>query len=167
MLSPNEGIRRSLKNGLFIGLLGGLGFWLGKGLLGWPAYGRLGWLGTGLGTGLFGGLGAGLFFGLGAAMQHYTLRFWLWQARCTPAPWRYVAFLDDAVEQLLLRKVGGGYIFRHRLLQDYFASLDIVPPHDPLSLTFENITTHAATIIELTSQAVKIIEDLLDHLRFW
>jgi hypothetical protein len=64
-------------------------------------------------------------------MQHYTLRFWLWQARCTPAPWRYVAFLDDATEQLLLRKVGGGYIFRHRLLQDYFASLEVVSPHDP------------------------------------
>ena len=44
--------------------------------------------------------------------------------------WQYVAYLDDTVEQQLLRKVGGGYIFRHRLLQDYFASLDIAPPHD-------------------------------------
>lgn len=86
---------------------------------------------TGLVTGLIFGLLSGLLFGLGAPMQHYTLRFLLWQARCTPAPWRYVACLDDAVEQLLLRKVGGGYIFRHRLLQDYFTSLDIVPPHDP------------------------------------
>jgi len=54
----------------------------------------------------------------------YILCFWLWRARCTPAPWRFIAFLDDTVEQLLLRKVGGVYTFRHRLLQDYFASLD-------------------------------------------
>jgi hypothetical protein len=80
--------------------------------------------------GLSGVLGGGLFSWLGATLQHYTLRFWLWQARCTPAPWRYIAFLDDAVEKLLLRKVGGGYIFRHRLLQDYFASLDTPPSEE-------------------------------------
>jgi eukaryotic-like serine/threonine-protein kinase len=57
-------------------------------------------------------------------VRHYILRFWLWRAGCTSAPWRYVAFLDNAVEQLILRKVGGGYIFRHGLLQDYFASYD-------------------------------------------
>jgi len=35
-----------------------------------------------------------------------------------------VTFLDEAAERLLLRKVGGGYIFVHRLLLDYFASLE-------------------------------------------
>jgi hypothetical protein len=30
-------------------------------------------------------------------------------------------FLDYAAERLFLRKVGGGYSFIHRLLQDYFA----------------------------------------------
>jgi hypothetical protein len=29
--------------------------------------------------------------------------------------------------RLLLRKVGGGYIFVHRLLLEYFASLDTTP----------------------------------------
>ena len=29
-----------------------------------------------------------------------------------------------AAERILLRKVGGGYIFVHRLLLDYFVSLD-------------------------------------------
>ncbi len=33
-------------------------------------------------------------------------------------------FLDFAAERQLLRKVGGGYIFRHRMLMDYFAGLD-------------------------------------------
>ena len=38
-------------------------------------------------------------------------------------PWRYVTFLDYATERIFLRKVGGGYIYIHRLLQDYFAEL--------------------------------------------
>jgi hypothetical protein len=39
------------------------------------------------------------------------------------APWKYVAFLDYATERIFLRKVGGGYIYIHRLLQDCFAEL--------------------------------------------
>jgi hypothetical protein len=39
-----------------------------------------------------------------------------------------VAFLDEAAERLLLRKVGGGYIFVHRLLLEYFASLEKKEP---------------------------------------
>jgi len=38
-------------------------------------------------------------------------------------PWKYSRFLDYAAERIFLRKVGGGYIFIHRLLQDHFASL--------------------------------------------
>jgi hypothetical protein len=34
-----------------------------------------------------------------------------------------VDFLDEAAERLFLRKVGGGYSFVHRRLQDYFAAL--------------------------------------------
>jgi len=32
--------------------------------------------------------------------------------------------IDYAAECILLRKVGGGYIFVHRLLLEYFASFD-------------------------------------------
>jgi hypothetical protein len=39
------------------------------------------------------------------------------------APLHYVAFLNQAKELLFLRQVGGGYIFTHRLLREYFASL--------------------------------------------
>jgi len=38
-------------------------------------------------------------------------------------PWNLGRFLDYAAERIFLQKVGGGYIFVHRLLQDYFASL--------------------------------------------
>jgi hypothetical protein len=42
-------------------------------------------------------------------------------------PPRFVRFLDYAAERIFLRKVGGGYIFVHRLLLEYFASLDDAP----------------------------------------
>ena len=129
--SPNEGIQRSLINGLVVGLLFGLVVGLGFGLVVGLVYGLVVGLLFGLVVGLLMGMFNGLLGGLYTSIQHYTLRFWLWQARCTPSPRRYVAFLDDAVEQRLLRKVGGGYIFRHHLLQDYFASLDVAPPDDP------------------------------------
>jgi len=38
-------------------------------------------------------------------------------------PRRLVPFLDHAAERIFLRKVGGGYIFIHRMLLDYFAAL--------------------------------------------
>jgi len=40
------------------------------------------------------------------------------------APWNYARFLDYAARRVFLRKVGGGYIFVHRLLMDYFAALE-------------------------------------------
>jgi hypothetical protein len=75
------------------------------------------------------GLSAGLLFGLlmggWACLRHYVLRFLLWRAEAMP--WNYSRFLDDAAEHILLCKVGGGYIFVHRLLLEYFASLDTTP----------------------------------------
>lgn len=126
MLSPNEGIHRSLKNGLLL-LAGCLLVGLGLGLSFWPLFGRLVGLLRGLLVGLLGGLafglGLGLVFGLGlgleAAFQHYTLCFWL--ARSGVFPWRAIPFLEDATARILLRRVGGGYSFVHRLLLDYFA----------------------------------------------
>ena len=35
----------------------------------------------------------------------------------------YAQFLDYATERIFLRKVGGGYIFIHQLLQDCFTEL--------------------------------------------
>jgi DNA polymerase III delta prime subunit len=116
--TPNEGIQRSVKNGLVVGLAGGL------------IVGLVGHLDTGLVGrlvgGLFIGLYIGLVLGLGAAIQHYILRFWL--AHSAVFPWRAVPFLEDATTRILLRRVGGGYSFAHRLLLDYFADLDAQTP---------------------------------------
>ena len=83
--------------------------------------------------GLFGlraGLSFGLSFGLLAALwyggfdiiQHYTLRLILWYKGYTPR--NYSRFLDYAAERIFLQKVGGGFIFVHRLLMEHFAAMD-------------------------------------------
>ena len=63
-----------------------------------------------------------------AYLRHYVLRLLLWRAGAIP--WNYPRFLDYAAEHILLRKVGGGYIFVHRLLLEYFASLDTTSTPD-------------------------------------
>ena len=129
-LSPNEGMRRSAKNGLLVGPFAGVFYGVFAGLYSGPTFGLLGGLFFGLLEGLFFGLYSGLliglFFGLGAFLQHYVLRFWLWQARVLP--WRAVRFLDDAAHCILLYKDGSGYRFIHPLFLDYFADLDVSSP---------------------------------------
>ena len=55
------------------------------------------------------------------ALRHFVFRLILWLNRVNPL--NYVRFLDYAARRLFLSKVGGGYIFVHRMLMDYFASL--------------------------------------------
>jgi hypothetical protein len=62
-----------------------------------------------------------LWVGGRSALQHLVLRTLLVRNRA--APWNYVRFLDETTDRLILRKVGGGYVFVHRLLLDYFADL--------------------------------------------
>ncbi len=120
-LTTNQGIKRSARNGLSFGLLFGLGFGLIYGLGFGQQFGLGSGLLYGLSFGLLFGLLSGLLFGGWASIQHVVLHFLLWRSGAIPAD--YVRFLDYATERILLRKVGGGYIFIHRLLLDYFASL--------------------------------------------
>ncbi|TMC18613.1 MAG: TIR domain-containing protein [Chloroflexi bacterium] len=130
-LSPNEGIWRSGKRGMGAVLLLILLVGMTAGLI----VGRLGAsisdLRYGLIFGLVFGSVGGLIFaltfslvggrtGLAAFLEHFVLRFFLW--RHGLLPWKLVAFLDEATERLLLRKVGGSYIFVHRLLRDVLAT---------------------------------------------
>lgn len=145
-VAPNQGIHRSALNGLvlalistvIVGLLSRLSFALGESIT--VIVGKLNQfiLGQDLGMtdvsyelpvvlriGLSAGLLAGLLMGGLASLRHCTLRLLLWQTRIIP--WNYPRFLDYAAQQILLRKVGGGYIFLHRLLLDYFADLETEP----------------------------------------
>ena len=144
---PNQGIYRSAHNGLLFGCIGGcisvftlsLGiglFWILYTLIFiWPGLVRnsvpvLSTLQQDLDIilhyGPFIGLACGLLLGLLngwlACLRHGVLRWLLW--RRESIPWNYPRFLDNAYEQILLRKVGGGYIFLHQLLLDYFADLE-------------------------------------------
>ena len=40
-------------------------------------------------------------------------------------PLNYIGFLNYASERVFLQKVGGGYIFIHRLLLEHFAAMDV------------------------------------------
>ncbi len=112
---PNQGIRLSARNAAIGGLVSGLGVGLVMSLIGaTPVPNAIG------GGVLYGSL-FGLWYGGLDLMQHFTLRFMLYLTQ--RVPWRYTRFLDYAAERIFLRKVGGGYIFVHRLLQEYFALL--------------------------------------------
>ncbi len=83
-------------------------------------------------------------YGGRAYLQHYILRFLLW--RSGAMPWHYVHFLDYAAERILLRKVGGGYIFTHPLLLEYFAALEssdraAQPSSEPAMMSRPTTTT--------------------------
>jgi hypothetical protein len=139
---PNQGIWNSAGNSIIIGIISGCLSWLVCGLiymLGFTLSYTLNStfidnLGAALiierqvasGLGLFVGLSIGLLCSLlngGLAfLQHWVLRLLLWHAGTVP--WSYSRFLDYATQRILLRKVGGGYIFIHQELLEYFASLN-------------------------------------------
>jgi len=74
---------------------------------------------SGLQTGIMLGLLAGTVHGFNDVIKHLIVRLLLWCKQ--RAPLNYARLLDCAADCVLLQKVGGGYTFRHRLLQDYFA----------------------------------------------
>ncbi len=119
-VKPNQGIRNSGWNALRVGLLAALVGAPGIGLVAGPIGGLVG----GLAFGLLGSL----VFGGSAYLQHYLLRFLLWQNGAIPL--HYVLFLEKAHDHILLQRVGGGYRFIHPLFQEYFASLTN-PPTTP------------------------------------
>jgi hypothetical protein len=112
--SPNQGIKLSLKNSLAVLLV----TWLVFGLIGGLILGING----GLILGLILGLIAGANRGGSAVIKHYALRLTLWLNKYTP--FNYLKFLDHCARLIFLKKMGGGYIFIHRMLLDYFADLN-------------------------------------------
>lgn len=79
----------------------------------------------GLLVGLIGGLIFRLIGGLETVIKHYTLRLVL--ALDGSMPLCYVHFLDACAGRILLRKVGGGYMFIHRTFMEHIAAL--TPDH--------------------------------------
>jgi hypothetical protein len=65
----------------------------------------------------------GLIGGGSACIQHFILRLVLYYQGASP--WNYAHFLDYAADRLFLQKVGGGYIFVHRMLLEHFAAMPL------------------------------------------
>ncbi len=129
-IRPGQGIRQSAKNALIMGvfsllifpmvfeafialvfvfadssrILVGLQYWLMFALILAPPVGII----------------VGLYCGGFACIKHLMLRLVLSLNHFTP--WNYVHFLDYTVERILLRNIGGGYIFIHGQMQAYFAT---------------------------------------------
>ena len=151
----NQGIHRSLRNSLLIGFISGgtigvIGL-LSIGLKDvlsaqmsdilfnrldlYSSTGIVYYTDTSLGDALSTHLSAALFLMISSGLlicivsggwvviRHYVLRFLLWRSQTFP--WDMRSFLDDATARILLRRLGGGYSFTHRLLLDHFADLPI------------------------------------------
>jgi eukaryotic-like serine/threonine-protein kinase len=133
---PNQGIWRSARSGVLAGLVSGL-----LGLAGAVIIGLLyerpinELLFMGLTFMLLSATIGALAYGGQACLSHLALRFVLWHHGVLP--WHIPRFLDDSTERMFLSKVGGGYIFVHRLLLEYFAAQanesGTTPLHEPKS----------------------------------
>ncbi len=107
---PNQGIWQSAKNAIVFFLLGATGMGLVAFILGLPIL-----------VGPITGLLFAVFVAGEACIKHFALRLVL---LCNGSiPGNYARFLDWATEHILLQKVGGGYIFIHRLLLEHFAEM--------------------------------------------
>lgn len=70
---------------------------------------------------LFLALLAGTGLGGNAIFTHYCLRIAL--SIQNLLPWHLISFLDHCTDLIFLRRIGGGYIFIHRLLMEHFAQM--------------------------------------------
>lgn len=124
--NPNQGIFLSLENWgkttALYGMVGGVIAILISGLIigAFQSGNSLAYL---FGVFLFGflcfGFIAGLILGGITCCKHLALRLVLYIKGYSP--WNYAHFLNYATERLILQKVGGGYIFAHRMLLEHFA----------------------------------------------
>ena len=129
-VAPNAGTQRSAKNALLVGLLTAV---LIGGIFGVEAYvenvahGQPKWFAFGTAalyfaiSGFWIGSIVGLIRGGLFSIQHFITRVALWISGVMPLG--YVQFLNCATGSLILRRVGGGYSFIHRMLLEYFVSL--------------------------------------------
>jgi hypothetical protein len=127
-IRPNEGIRRSLLNALRITRIFSLAGVIILGLVYLIGYGIAYQLGYAFLDGMADGLALGTAFGLAFGpinrgtefiVQHFVLRQLLYLNGKLPQ--RLTNFLNYATSLILMRRVGGGYIFLHRSLLEYFS----------------------------------------------
>lgn len=123
---PNQGIKKSAFNAFLLGIMsfpvaGLVGVVIGE------LEDKFKVINDGLQWERFAFLGiSGLVMGLchggeQACIQHFIFRLILYKKGLIP--WNYARFLDYAKELIFLQKVGGGYIFIHRMLLEHFSQV--------------------------------------------
>jgi len=119
---PNQGIKMTLRNSILIGLISSaiiLSCITIGCILVFKIYFSLNQLIVLLGFMLILSIMIGIWVGGGKnVVKHYILRTLLYTLGHTP--FSYVKFLDYATSLNFLQKIGGGYIFIHRLLLNHF-----------------------------------------------
>jgi len=119
---PNQGIKSTATNANRAAL-GGMLTYILLALLGFVPVSSLQYgLALGISQAIFTASSYWLLYGGGTVVWHYALRDVLYRAGAIPR--NYARFLDYASALIFLRKVGGGYIFVHRYLLEYFAGLE-------------------------------------------
>lgn len=108
---PNQGLRLSIRNSIIAALAAS--FSIGAVTL------MIRGVTDALLLMLFMILFVGAIYGGSNVVKHLLVRLILWHKGKLPRD--CIGFLDYAAGLVLLRKVGGGYIFAHRMLQEYFA----------------------------------------------
>jgi hypothetical protein len=140
---PNQGVWQSARSAVITGAVCALSAGAPVGIVIGLAREPLDGLNAGLALATFTGVGGGLFFGGSSFIRHFILRVLVWKRG--DAPLDYVAFLNFAAKRILLVRVGGGFIWVHRLLLEHFASLKFDDPdgHASCSLGLA-LDTHKA-----------------------
>ncbi|CAL9428226.1 hypothetical protein SUDANB95_01982 [Actinosynnema sp. ALI-1.44] len=100
------------------------------------------------------------------------LTYWLCRlllARAGVLPLRLLRFLDFAVDRMVMLKVGGGYLFLHRLLLEHFARVDVpgpagralpavdLRPQALLARAVDEAERHPDSIVRLLSYARSVL----------
>ncbi len=117
---PGEGLKTSLRISILVFLLSTSFI----GLLFFPVSDSLYGL---VFPSLIGGVFFGSITGGFTVIQHYILRVLI--SINNMLPYHTVSFLDHCVDLIFLRRVGGGYIFVHRLLMEHFAEMYVESPN--------------------------------------
>ncbi len=120
---PGQRLKQTLYSATLLILIGGLMVGLVFGLISQLSDGLISQLSDGLIGGLILGVILGLRFGALALIQHYALKFLLVKKGSLPR--RLIPFLEYCVDLIFLRRMGGSYVFVHRLLMEHFAEMEV------------------------------------------
>lgn len=116
---PNEGIRKAIFNSFLYFLVTNLSIFVWLSLSFYIFWGK-----TAILLAIFASqvLGDFIFvYSISYCLEHFEVRLILYLSKVIP--YNYARFLDWATERLFLQKVGGAYIFIHRMLQEHFANM--------------------------------------------